>query len=54
MLELGSSPRWFIIQLMQQGKLKRLPRVLIVDMNNLSIGCFITQLRQICVFSIRR
>lgn len=37
---------------MQRGKLKRLPRVLIVDMNNLSVGRFISQLRGICALSV--
>lgn len=43
-----STPRWFIVQLQQEGRLKRLPRMMIVDTLSLTIGKFIQQLRSLC------
>lgn len=43
-----STPRWFIIHLQQEGRLKRLPRMMIVDTMSLTVGAFIQQLHSLC------
>ena len=44
-----NTPRWFIVHLLQEGKLKRLPRMIIVDTLALTVSGFETQLSSLCM-----
>ena len=43
-----NTPRWFVVYLQQDGKLKRLPRMIIVDTLALTVHGFETQLSSLC------